>query len=211
MPSLEETLHSLRDVDGVQGSFVVAPSGALVAKDLPAIFDGELFSEVGPRIARLYETFLSGGEEMDACVLRYAEHKLYVRRLKAGMIGTISGSKVNMAALRMVVNLVIRRLDPEMGRTSVASAPTLPRTPPPAPVSAPVPLPLGRPAAGRTPAPPSVKAHEGAGPPSSASRSQTLPSATAASVSVPKESRESTVPVSDRHVRMYRGRPVGDE
>jgi predicted regulator of Ras-like GTPase activity (Roadblock/LC7/MglB family) len=204
MLSLEETLHSLRDVDGVQGSFVVAPSGALVAKDLPAIFDGELFSEVGPRIARLYETFLSGGEEMDACVLRYAEHKLYVRRLKAGMIGTISGSKVNMAALRMVVNLVIRRLDPEMGRASVASAPTLP-------VSAPVPLPLGRPAAGRTPAPPSVKAHEGAGPPSSASRSQTLPSATAASVSVPEEGRDSTMPLSDRHVRMYRGRPVGDE
>src|SRR5580700_9784918 len=130
MLSLEETLHSLRDVDGVQGSFVVAPSGALVAKDLPAIFDGELFSEVGPRIARLYETFLSGGEEMDACVLRYAEHKLYVRKMKAGMIGTISGSKVNMAALRMVVNLVIRRIEPEMGRVSVPTPPVLPRTPP---------------------------------------------------------------------------------
>ena len=99
MLSLEETLQSLRDVDGVQGSFVVAPSGALVAKDLPAIFDGELFSEVGPRIARLYETFLSGGEEMDACVLRYAEHKLYVRKLKAGMVGINVGVPATMAML----------------------------------------------------------------------------------------------------------------
>jgi predicted regulator of Ras-like GTPase activity (Roadblock/LC7/MglB family) len=203
MASLEDTLHSLRDVDGVQGSFVIAPSGALVAKDLPAIFDGELFSEVGPRIARLYETFLSGGEEMDACILRYAEHKLYVRKMKAGMIGTISASRVNMAALRMVVNLVIRRVEPEMGRISIPTPPALPRTPPPPQVSPP--SSQGRYAlAGARPAPP-VKTQGGGGPASE--RSATPPP-----VSVHEEDgRDSTMPVSDRHVRMYRGRPVGDE
>jgi hypothetical protein len=195
--SLEETLHSLRDVDGVQGSFVIAPSGALVAKDLPAIFDGELFSEVGPRIARLYETFLSGGEEMDGCVLRYAEHKLYVRKMKAGMIGTISASRVNMAALRMVVNLVIRRLDPEIGRISLVTPPALPRTPPPPPVSAAASS--GRPLAARASAPP-LPRQDGPAPVSS-----TLPSASAA-----EDERDPTIPVSDRHVRMYRGRPVDD-
>jgi predicted regulator of Ras-like GTPase activity (Roadblock/LC7/MglB family) len=211
MLSLEETLQSLRDVDGVQGSFVIAPSGALVAKDLPAIFDGELFSEVGPRIARLYETFLSGGEEMDACVLRYAEHKLYVRKLKAGMVGTISASKVNMAALRMVVNLVIRRLDPEMGRISVATPPALPRTPPPPPTSIPAPFPLGRPPSTRASAPPSARTHDGAGPISSPARSVTLPSVAVPSTNLSDDDRDPTMPMGDRHVRMYRGRPVGDE
>jgi predicted regulator of Ras-like GTPase activity (Roadblock/LC7/MglB family) len=202
--SLEETLHSLRDVDGVQGSFVIAPSGALIAKDLPGVFDGELFSEVGPRIARLYETFLSGGEEMDACILRYAEHKLYVRKMKAGMIGTISASRVNMAALRMVVNLVIRRLDPEMGRISAVTPvtpPVLPRTPLAPPVSAASgPVSSGRPMAARASAPPPLR-HDGASGPVSS----TLPSATGA-----EDERDPSLPVSDRHVRMYRGRPVDD-
>jgi predicted regulator of Ras-like GTPase activity (Roadblock/LC7/MglB family) len=190
MPSMEETLHSLRDVDGVHGSFVIGPSGALVAKDLPAIFDGELFAEVGPRVARLYEAFVSGGEEMDACVLRFAEHKLYVRKMRAGMIGTISASRVNMAALRMVVNLVIRRLDPEMGRTSVAT-PALPRTPPPPPVSPP---------ASQSRPPPRVSAP-----------AMKMPSGGA----VPVGSKEHLIlaedgrdPLSDRHVRMHRGRRV---
>jgi predicted regulator of Ras-like GTPase activity (Roadblock/LC7/MglB family) len=183
---LEETLHSLRDVDGVQGSFLIAPSGSLVAKDLPAVFDGELFTEVGPRIARLYETFLSGGEEMDACLLRYAEHKLYVRKMKAGMIGTISASRVNMAALRMVVNLVIRRLEPEMGR--ISAAPPLPRTPPPPSVS--TPPSIGRPLVAKVSAPP-VRSSVGPADPSLGGE-------------------EGAETLNDRHVRMYRGRPVED-
>jgi predicted regulator of Ras-like GTPase activity (Roadblock/LC7/MglB family) len=196
MSSVEETLHSLRDVDGVQGSFVIAPSGALVAKDLPAIFDRELFSEVGPRIARLYESFLSGGEEMDACVLRYAEHKLYIRKMKAGLIATISASRVNMAALRMVVNLVIRRIDPEMGRvSSVPNIPLSSRTPPPS--AAAQPASVGRPVASKTPSPPSAYVLG----PVSASGPSATPS---------EEARDSAPPAGERQVRMYRGRPVED-
>lgn len=114
MPGIDETLRTLRDVQGVYGSFVIAGTGALIAQDLPAVFDQDLFAEVGPRATRLYETFLSGGEELDACMLRYAEHKLYLRRMTWGLIGIISDVAVNMPALRMVVNLVIRRIDPEV-------------------------------------------------------------------------------------------------
>jgi predicted regulator of Ras-like GTPase activity (Roadblock/LC7/MglB family) len=129
--NIEDTLRSLRDVQGVQGSFFVAESGELIARDLPAIFDRDLFSELGPRIARLYEVFLTGGDEMDGCVIRYAEQKLYLRRTTVGLIGILLGVTVNMSALRMVANLVIRRLDPEAGRGSIP-----PASQPPAPSSA---------------------------------------------------------------------------
>ena len=114
MASIEESLRTLRDVEGVFGSFVISSSGALVSKDLPAVFDNDLLSEVGPRITRLYETFSSGGRELDSVMLRYFEHKLYLRKMAWGLIGILSGIEVNLPALRMVGNLVARRIDPEV-------------------------------------------------------------------------------------------------
>jgi predicted regulator of Ras-like GTPase activity (Roadblock/LC7/MglB family) len=186
MPSIEGTLRTLRDVQGVYGSFVIAGTGALVARDLPAVFDGDLFAEVGPRITRLYETFLTGGEELDACILRYSEHKIYIKRLTWGLIGIISGVTVNMPALRMVANLVVRRIDPEVVApvhppvaltqplTELAAAPTVTRSSPPQRL---------------TPdraEPPVVEPH-------------------------PQDGRDSTPPGSDGHVRMYRGRRVVED
>jgi predicted regulator of Ras-like GTPase activity (Roadblock/LC7/MglB family) len=181
MASIEETLRTLRDVEGVYGSFVIAGTGALVASDLPAVFDAALFDEVGPRITRLYETFRSSGEELDGCVLRYAEHKLYLRAMTWGLIGILSAVAVNKPALRMVVNLVIRRIDPEV-------VPSLrPMLPPSAlPLSAP----LAKPP---TPPPRPVTVHpKGPG-------------------VVTKEGRDSSPPTGSRQVRMHRGRPVTDD
>jgi len=142
MGAIVDHLRMLRDVQGVYGSFVIAGSGSLVDRDLPAAFDEALFADVGPRVARLFETFVSGGKEMDTCMLRYADHKLYVRKMTWGLIGVLSSSAVNLPALRMVVNLVIRRIDPEIA--AIASAPvraTVKSTPPPLPVARKAPTP----------------------------------------------------------------------
>ena len=74
MPTIEESLRTLRDVEGVFGSFVMSGTGTLVSKDLPEVFDDEVLAEVGPRITRLYETFASGGDELETVMLRYFEH-----------------------------------------------------------------------------------------------------------------------------------------
>jgi hypothetical protein len=177
-------LRTLRDVEGVYGSFVIAGTGGLVASDLPAVFDAALFDEVGPRITRLYETFRSSGEELDGCVLRYAEHKLYLRAMTWGLIGILSAVGVNKPALRMVVNLVIRRIDPEV----------VPSLRPMRPPSAPPPsAPLAKPHTPPTPPPRPASAHPQ--PPGAAT----------------KEVRDSSPPTSGRQTRMYRGRPVIDD
>jgi predicted regulator of Ras-like GTPase activity (Roadblock/LC7/MglB family) len=182
MSKIEEALRALRDVEGVYGSFVIARTGALIASDLPAIFDANVFDEVGPRLTRLFETFASGGEELDGCVLRYAEHKLYLRSMAWGLIGVLSAVAVNKPALRMVVNLVIRRVDPEV---VPSLRPNVPTAAPPLPVAK-VPPPLApsvRPV-GHPPEPPVVAS----------------------------DGRDSNPPTSGRHhVRMYRGRPVTDD
>jgi predicted regulator of Ras-like GTPase activity (Roadblock/LC7/MglB family) len=229
MAGIEETLRTLRDVQGVYGSFVVSANGALVARDLPTIFDGELFAEVGPRVTRLYETFLSGGEELDSCMLRFAEHKVYLRKMAWGVIGVLSTVAVNMPALRMVSNLVIRKIDPEVApsrnssfpppaigsvTTSGALAPyaaIAPSVAPPAIAASPsVPPPAA--------VPPSVP------PPASGTQSASALLARTASSATGRISRPperfippppvpplaEEAPAAPRQVRMYRGRPVTD-
>lgn len=191
MTGIEEILHALRDVQGVHGSFVITGWGALVARDLPSAFDNQLFAEVGPRIARLHETFLSGGEEMDACVIRFSEHKLYLRKMTSGLIGILSAVGVNMPALRMVSNLVIRRVDPEVTKFTAPPPPPVPAAPP---LNAMVPM--GQAMATSFDMPPSSQ-----------------PTPTHPSVSRPGivalDGRDPAAPVpSERHVHMYRGRRV---
>jgi predicted regulator of Ras-like GTPase activity (Roadblock/LC7/MglB family) len=111
-------LSTLRDVEGVQGAFVISDEGDLVDKDLPAMFDASLFREVGPRIARLYEAFLSGGDQMDACVVRFHDFKLYVRAMQPGFLCILSSVGVNMPALKMGVQLARRRILAEYGVAS---------------------------------------------------------------------------------------------
>jgi predicted regulator of Ras-like GTPase activity (Roadblock/LC7/MglB family) len=199
MQVIEEALRALRDVQGVHGSFVITTSGALLARDLPSAFDNQLFSEVGPRIARLYETFLSGGEEMDACVLRYPEHKVYLRKMSASIIGVLSAVGVNIPALRMVSNLVIRRVDPLV--IGLASKP-----PPPTAVAVAVTAPPPA-LAPRPPAIPHLPP-----PPASSSDPWVLDSAptngAAPQSVIPQDGRDPAPPPNDHHVRMYRGRRV---
>ncbi len=196
-----ETLRSLRDVQGVYGSFVVAGNGTLVARDLPPVFDGDLFAEVGPRVTRLYEAFLSGEEELErGCMLRYAEHKLYLRKMTWGVIGILSTATVNLPALRMIANLVSRKIDPEV--TPAMPSPTPPQAfdaaPPPVRAPDPPTLRPPRPSSGRVSAPTPTP------PPASAIAPAPTPTPTVT------ESSEPGAPPS-RHVRMYRGRPVVDD
>jgi predicted regulator of Ras-like GTPase activity (Roadblock/LC7/MglB family) len=197
-------LKMLRDVQGVYGSFVVASSGALVDRDLPGAFDESLFAEVGPRVARLFETFVSGGREMDACMLRFAEHKVYVRKMTWGLIGVLSSAAINLPALRMVLNLVVRRIDPEMASGAVVS--TFPKVP-----SGPPALPS------LTPRPSAVHVAEmveaapiSQSPASSSPRSGATPPPLPVQA-VPMAEEEAPPPSMDRPVRMYRGRPVLDD
>jgi predicted regulator of Ras-like GTPase activity (Roadblock/LC7/MglB family) len=201
MPTIAETLRMLRDVDGVHGSFVIAGTGTLVDSDLPAIFDAQVLGQIGPRIARLYETFFSGGGDMETCVLRYAEHKLYIRRMTWGIIAVLSGVAVNLPALRMVANLVIRRIDPEIAViSSLGVAPAAPSPQSPKTMPSPAPWPAAE-ASTRPNAPASADARAGAVFPAAIDADHSIPI-------VPEDGRDSSVPSNERHARMYRGRPV---
>ncbi len=128
MGTIVEHLYLLRDVEGVHGSFVLTESGAPVDLDLPEGYDQALLADVGPRIARMFETFASEGKDMDSVMIRYADYKLFIRQMTWGLVGVMVSSTVNLPALRTAVSLVVRRIDPDVwaspGPVAVANAPS---------------------------------------------------------------------------------------
>ncbi|HTA89514.1 MAG TPA: hypothetical protein VK745_08060 [Polyangiaceae bacterium] len=133
---IAQVLTAMRDVDGVHGSFVVTKTGTLVGKDLPAMFDDAVLTEVGRRIARLNEGLSAGGQDFDNCVMRFADHKLYLRSVPNGFLCVLSTNGVNTPALKMALTLTSRRVDPMI--VEAASTAPIPTTnPPPASVSEP--------------------------------------------------------------------------
>ena len=128
--ALSEALQSMRDVPGVQGSFVVSDLGRLLARDMPALFGDDILGEAGPRALRLRETLADGGEPVTWCVVRYATSLLCLRPLRDGLLITLTEKTVNLPALRMAMTHTSRRLNPLLdgppGGRAVRSDPARP-------------------------------------------------------------------------------------
>jgi predicted regulator of Ras-like GTPase activity (Roadblock/LC7/MglB family) len=108
---LADALQSMRDVRGMQGSFVVSDFGRLLARDMPAMFGDDILGEVGPRALRLRETLCYSSEELQSCTVRYADFLLFLRPLRDGLLCVLTAADVNQAVMRMAINLAIRRLN----------------------------------------------------------------------------------------------------
>lgn len=114
-PGVTAALATLRDVAGVAGSFVFQADGSLVAREIHAMFDDGALAEAAQRLARLRETFAAVGDELDLAVIRFQDHKLYLKMLadggaSPGALCILAEAGVNMPALRMAANLVARRI-----------------------------------------------------------------------------------------------------
>jgi predicted regulator of Ras-like GTPase activity (Roadblock/LC7/MglB family) len=110
MNALSRILSGLRDVDEVQGSFLLSGDGTLLARDLPPVFHEGLFADVGPRLARLRDTF-DASNGSSTLTMRFTDHKLHVRSVGSKLLCVLSGASVNGPALRMAMNLVARHVD----------------------------------------------------------------------------------------------------
>jgi predicted regulator of Ras-like GTPase activity (Roadblock/LC7/MglB family) len=129
--SMSATLATLRDVAGVTGSFVFTRAGRVVARQLPSVFDDSALGEAGGRLARLRDTFAAVGEDMEVTVLRYGDHKLYLKALVGGMLCILTERDVNMPAMRMAANLVGRRIASALEHADAAPLPFEDDAPPP--------------------------------------------------------------------------------
>lgn len=135
--SVRGTLTTLKDIAGITGSFVCTREGRLVAREIPALFEDAVLAEAGSRLLRVSETFASNGDELETAVVRYGEHRLYLKAIPGGLLCIVVSGPVNMPALRMAANLVGRRISPAVARAQdelpPEPAPAAPAAAPPAP------------------------------------------------------------------------------
>jgi len=108
---LLETLRTLRDIKGVQGSFVVrANDGHLLGRDLPAVIDDAVLARVGPRVDRLLN-IVDSQTPTETIAMRFGDHRLDIKRMQAAHLCVLTEFTVSAPALRMAVKLVSRKLD----------------------------------------------------------------------------------------------------
>jgi len=105
------TLQSLRDIDGVYGSFVISATGETRARDLPPVFDDRTLADSGMRIARLWEVIAEGGAP-EYALLEFAEYNLFLRRVGNGCLCVVVPAHVNVLALRLASKWVARYFEP---------------------------------------------------------------------------------------------------
>lgn len=119
---LQRALQSLRDIEGVYGSFILDAAGKPVARDLPGVFDDHTLSEAGERILRLWGV-LSEAAPPEYTLLEFAEYSLFVRGLFSRERGAcclcvVVPPTVNLLALRLACKWVARNFDPGTVPTS---------------------------------------------------------------------------------------------
>ncbi|MEY2931527.1 MAG: hypothetical protein RL033_2276 [Pseudomonadota bacterium] len=122
---IRATLVALKDVHGVEGGFVLAGNGSLVAMEMPPLFDASMFAELGPRIERLSDSFASLGDDLESCMVRFSDHLLCVKRFaKGGALCVLATHSVNLPALKMATNLAEKRLSSQVNGTGLVNSPT---------------------------------------------------------------------------------------
>jgi predicted regulator of Ras-like GTPase activity (Roadblock/LC7/MglB family) len=121
-----QALTTLKDIEGVYGSFVVDRDGRLFARDLPAVFDDNALADSGPRIVRLWEV-VAEDEAPEYTLIEFSEYWLFIRPVPSGTLCVVVPPRVNVSALRMAAALAAKRLNLDT-----------PSEPPPAPVAQPV-------------------------------------------------------------------------
>ena len=124
-----DALSSLKDIEGVYGSFVVDASGGLTLRDLPAVIDNAALREAGPRIARLWGAFPED-DPPEYVLLEFISHQVFIKKFESGSLCVFVPPNVNRLALKMAANFVGRWLDSR-------AVPSQPAEPEPTVMSAP--------------------------------------------------------------------------
>jgi predicted regulator of Ras-like GTPase activity (Roadblock/LC7/MglB family) len=106
--SLQKWLGSLRDIEGILGSFFVSAEGDVLEADFPPAFQA-VASSVGQRVARLRDALSLGGSQVSTLTVRYPHHKLALRSVSGGVLVVLAVATVNDAALRTAMHLVGQR------------------------------------------------------------------------------------------------------
>lgn len=150
---MQAILTSLKDIPGVVGSFVLNPQGALLAKEMPSIYPGEIFPEMGRRLVSVGEVLEQQTASFQEILLKFEGSWLFVRRTAQCLLSVLVSETVNYPALRMATNVALKRISDQLLAQPAIPLPvaSAPEPVAPAPAATAVPAAPAAPAASAKP------------------------------------------------------------
>jgi hypothetical protein len=110
--ALVPLLRTLRDIEGVHGSFLLGERGELLSRDVPETCGTEVLAGVGRRLHQLRDAFVWAdiGAAFESTTLSFAQYKLHMRALGGRCLVAVTTAEVNVPALRMAIHMLDKRL-----------------------------------------------------------------------------------------------------
>lgn len=107
---MQQVLIALKDIPGVVGSFVLTPQGALVGREMPAIYPDDIFPELGRRLATIGEVLESQVGVVRELLLKFGGYSVFVRQTAECFLAVLAAEAVNLPALRMATNVALKQI-----------------------------------------------------------------------------------------------------
>ena len=128
---------NILDLPGIEGVCLFGTGGQMYLNRLPTFLSTEIFADAQRRIVAMYETMDENFLPCDDYMLKFSERWLLLRRTEKHVMMILGGEKANLASTRMVTNMTIKHLTPEL----LAQLEAIASGVPPAAAGAPAPVP----------------------------------------------------------------------
>lgn len=129
---ISKLFDNILDLPGIEGVCLFGTEGQMYVNRLPSFLSNELFVDAQRRIVAMYETMDENFIPCDDYMLRFSERWVLMRRTEKQVLLVLGGEKANLASTRMVTNMTMKHLTPEI----VSGLGTAARGAAPAPVAA---------------------------------------------------------------------------
>ena len=106
----QSPLARLRQVSGVVGSFTCAETGQLLASDMPERYSTADLESTAARLTNLLSTVEDSVHECSSVRLAFAQHQIFVRRYRRGLLCVLTLAEPDQQLLRETESLVIDQL-----------------------------------------------------------------------------------------------------
>ena len=106
----QSPLARLRQVSGVVGSFTCAETGQLLAADMPERYSTADLESTAARLTNLLSTVEDSVHECSSVRLAFAQHQIFVRRYRRGLLCVLTLAEPDQQRLRETESLVIDQL-----------------------------------------------------------------------------------------------------
>lgn len=111
---MQQVLTALKDIPGVVGSFVLNDKGALVSREMPAIYPDNIYPEMGRRLIGVYEAIALQMASLGDFLLKFDGYWFLCRRTTQCFLGILTTESVNYPALKMATNVALKQLDAQV-------------------------------------------------------------------------------------------------